>query len=266
MHPILIEIGPITIYTYGFMIALGFIVGISLASRQANKEGIDPVIISDLGFWCLISAIVGSRLLFGAIYWREFIDEPLRIAKIWEGGLVFYGGFIAATLTMVYFIRKKRLKLLQTLDILAPSVAVGQGIGRLGCFAAGCCYGKETNLTWAVTFTDIKCLAPIGKPLHPTQLYASIDLFLIFGLLILIRWRFKKFDGQIAACYLILISIHRFFIEFFRGDDRGFIGIFSTSFSTSQFISIILFTLGIVWFSYATFKISSRTNVHQAEI
>jgi phosphatidylglycerol:prolipoprotein diacylglycerol transferase len=249
MHPILVNIGPVNIYTYGFMIAIGFLVGISIASRQAGKEGIDPVIINDLGFYILISAIIGSRLLFGVIYWREFAGDPLRIVKIWEGGLVFYGGLIAAILTMLYFIRKKGLKLFQTLDILAPSVAIGQGIGRLGCFAAGCCYGKESHLAWAVTFTDPKSLAPIEIPLHPTQLYASADLFLIFGLLVLIR-RFKMFQGQVAACYLVFISIHRFLIEFLRGDDRGTVEMIFTTLSTSQFISLFLFFLGFVWLFY----------------
>lgn len=243
MHPVLVKIGPITIYTYGFMIALGFLIGISLASRQAEREGIDPAYISDLGFNSLIAAIVGSRLLFVALSWRDFSGDLLRIFKIWEGGLVFYGGLILAILTMFYFIRKKGLALWQTMDILAPSVAIGQGIGRLGCFAAGCCYGKETDLPWAVTFTNPNSLAPIGKPLHPTQLYATVDLFLIFGLLVLIR-RSKKYHGQIVACYLVFVSIHRFFIEFLRADDRGTVRMLSTS----QFISVILFVLGIVLF------------------
>ncbi len=247
MHPILLKIGPITIYTYGFMIAVGFMIGISLASRQAQKEKIDPAIISDLGFYILISAILGSRLFFGIVYWRDFVDNPLRIIRIWEGGLIFFGGLIAATLTMLYFIRKKGLKLMQTLDILAPSAAIGQGIGRLGCLAAGCCFGKPTNLDWAITFTDPRCLAPIGAALHPTQILASADLFLIFGLLCLVR-RFKKFQGQIVASYLVFISIHRFFIEFLRGDDRGTVNMLLANLSTSQFISIILFIIGVVWF------------------
>jgi phosphatidylglycerol:prolipoprotein diacylglycerol transferase len=236
------------------MIAMGFLVGISLASRQANKEGIDPAVISDLGFYILISAILGSRLLFGIIYWREFVDDPLKIVKIWEGGLVFYGGLILATLAMLYFIRKRELRLLQTLDILAPPVAIGQAIGRLGCFAAGCCFGKEADLAWAVTFVDPKSLAPIGISLHPTQLYASMSLFFIFGLLVLVRW-FRKFQGQVAACYLTFISTHRFFIEFFRGDDRGTVNMVYTTLSTSQFISLILFILGAVWLYYGFQKI-----------
>ena len=253
MYPILIKIGSVTIYTYGFMIAMGFLVGISLASRQGEKEGIDPAIISDLGFYILISAIIGSRLFFVMVYWKEFAGNPLKIVKIWEGGLVFYGGLIGAGLTMLYFVRRKGLKLLQTLDILAPSAAIGQGIGRLGCFAAGCCHGKETSLAWAVTFTDPRCLAPVGIPLHPTQIYASIDLFFIFGLLILVR-RFKKYQGQIAACYFVLIPIHRFFIEFLRGDDRGTVEMLSWTFSTSQFVSLILFALGLSWFFYGLLK------------
>lgn len=253
MHPILLKIGPVTIFTYGLMIAMGFMVGISLAARQAQKENIDPAIISDLGFYVLISAIVGSRLFFGIVYWRDFVDNPLRILRIWEGGLIFFGGLIATTLTMLYFIRKKGLKLMQTLDILTPSAAIGQGIGRLGCFAAGCCFGKPTDLAWAITFTDQRCLAPIDVALHPTQLLASADLFLIFGFLVLIR-HFKKFHGQITACYLVFISIHRFFIEFLRGDDRGTVNMLFTNLSTSQFISIILFIIGVGWFYYGIQK------------
>lgn len=257
MYPILLQIGPVTIYTYGFMIAMGFMIGISLASRQAEKEGIDPAFVSDLGFYCLIAAIVGSRLLFVIVSWRDFSGDLLRILKIWEGGLVFYGGLILATLTMLYLIRKKGMPLLQTLDILAPPVAIGQAIGRLGCLAAGCCYGKETDLPWAITFTNPKCLAPIGKMLHPIQIYAFLDLLLIFGLLVLIR-KFKKFQGQIVACYLMFVSIHRFFIEFLRADERGTVEMLSTS----QFISVILFILGIALLCYC-FSISGKKERNQ---
>ncbi|MBI5750318.1 MAG: prolipoprotein diacylglyceryl transferase [Nitrospinae bacterium] len=238
MHPILFKIGPITIYTYGVLIATAFFLGLTLAARQARAEGEDPQKIMDLSFYILISAIVGSRLLYIVVEYKEYISNPLRIFKVWEGGLVFYGGFIMATAVVIIYIRKHEMNLWKVGDILAPSVAIGQGVGRLGCFFAGCCYGRETDVSWAVIFKDPNTLAPLDVHLHPTQLYDSANGFIIFAMLLILR-KFKKFDGQLFWTYTLLYAVGRFIVEIFRGDERGFV--IESFLSTSQFIAIPLF-------------------------
>lgn len=243
MHPILFKIGPITIYTYGVLIATAFFLGLALAARQARVEGEDPQKIMDLSFYILISAIVGSRLLYIVVEYKEYISDPLRIFKVWEGGLVFYGGFIMAMAVVIIYIRKHEMNLWKVGDILAPSVAIGQGVGRLGCFFAGCCYGRETDVSWAVIFKDPNTLAPMDLHLHPTQLYDSANGFIIFAILLILR-KFKKFDGQLFWTYTLLYAVGRFIVEIFRGDERGFV--IESFLSTSQFIAIPLFIVSII--------------------
>jgi phosphatidylglycerol:prolipoprotein diacylglycerol transferase len=242
MHPILFKIGPITIYTYGVLIATAFFLGLALAVRQARIEGEDPQKIMDLGFYILLSAVVGSRLLYIVVEFREYISNPLRIFKVWEGGLVFYGGFIMAMAVVIIYARRHEMNIWKVGDILAPSVAIGQGVGRLGCFFAGCCYGRETDVPWAVIFKDPNTLAPMDVHLHPTQLYDSANGFIIFTALIILR-RFKKFDGELFWTYTLLYAVGRFIVEIFRGDERGFV---TASLSTSQFIAIPLFIVSII--------------------
>ncbi|HAP66545.1 MAG TPA: prolipoprotein diacylglyceryl transferase [Nitrospinae bacterium] len=242
MHPILFKIGPITIYTYGVLIATAFFLGLALAARQARVEGEDPQKIMDLSFYILISAIAGSRLLYIVVEYKEYISNPLRIFKVWEGGLVFYGGFIIAMAVVIIYIKKNEMSLWKVGDILAPSVAIGQGVGRLGCFFAGCCYGRETDVPWAVIFKNPNTLAPMDVHLHPTQLYDSANGFIIFAILLILR-KFKKFDGQLFWTYTLLYAVGRFIVEIFRGDERGFV---TASLSTSQFIAIPLFAVSIV--------------------
>jgi phosphatidylglycerol:prolipoprotein diacylglycerol transferase len=244
MYPKLIEIGPLTIHTYGFLIAIGFLIGLWLAVRQATKEGIFPTKIIDLGFYILLAAIIGSRLFFVIINLDHYLSNPLDVFKIWEGGLVFYGGVLLAIPTVIWYVRKNNLALWQTADIFAPSVAIGHVFGRLGCFAAGCCYGKTAQtLPWGVIFTDPDCLAPTDVLLHPTQLYESAGELIIFFILLVSR-RYKSFNGQLFMTYLLLYSVLRFFVEFFRGDiARGFL---IADISVSQSISAGMFLVAII--------------------
>ncbi len=230
MHPVLFKLGPLTIHTYGFFVAMGFVAGILLAKNEAKRLGEDQEKIMDLFFYILIAAIVGSRLFYVAINFKMFLSDPLEIFKIWNGGLVFYGGFIAALIIGLIYLKKNKMPLWKTADIAAPSLALGQFFGRLGCFSAGCCYGKACDLPWAVTFAHPDTLAPTGIPLHPTQLYHSLSNLTIFIILFFFRSR-KKFDGQLFWLYMFLYGITRSFIEIFRGDFRGevFFGIFSVS-------------------------------------
>ena len=237
MYPILFQIGSFKIHTYGVFIALGFLTGIILALREAKRVGEEPENILDLTFYLIIAAIVGSRLLYIILNYRYYIENPVEMVKIWSGGLVFYGGFVLALIVGIWYIRKSHLPLWKTVDVIAPSIAIGQAIGRLGCFSAGCCYGKETTFPWAVTFSNPESLARLGIPIHPTQLYSSLDALFIFLILTVVK-RFKKFDGLLIWLYVLLYSITRSIIEIFRGDDRGFM--FEGTLSISQFIGIIL--------------------------
>jgi len=239
MHPILFRFGPLTIHTYGLLVAAGFFLGLGLAVRQARKEGIPADKIIDLGFYILLSAIMGSRLFFIFLNYSYYIKNPLDIFKIWEGGLVFYGGVLFAIPSVIWYAKKNGLGIWMTADVFAPSIAIGHALGRLGCFFAGCCYGKPAeSLPWAVKFTNPQSLAQIGIPLHPTQLYESAGEFINFLILIALR-RNKSFNGQLFMTYLLLYSVLRFIVEFFRGDvSRGFI---TPQLSVSQGISILMF-------------------------
>ncbi|MEW6215191.1 MAG: prolipoprotein diacylglyceryl transferase [Nitrospirota bacterium] len=244
MHPILFKLGPLTIHTYGVLVAAGFLLGLGLAVRQARKEGIPSDKIVDLGFYTLLSAIIGSRLFFVIINANHYLKNPIEIFKIWEGGLVFYGGILFTVPIAVWYIKKNAFGVWSTADLFAPSIAIGHAIGRLGCFVAGCCYGKPAEgLPWAVTFTNPESLARIGIPLHPTQLYESAGELINFLILIILR-KYKSFNGQLFLTYLLLYSVLRFIVEFFRGDvSRGFI---TPHLSLSQGISILMYLVAIV--------------------
>jgi phosphatidylglycerol:prolipoprotein diacylglycerol transferase len=243
MHPILFKIGPLTIRAYGVLVAAGFLLGLGLAVKQAKKEGIPPDRIVDLGFYILLSALIGSRLFFVLINAGHYMKNPLDIFKIWEGGLVFYGGVLFAVPTVLWYVKKNSLGIWSTADLVAPSIAIGHAIGRIGCFFAGCCHGKPADgLLWAVTFTDPNSLAITGIPLHPTQLYESLGEFFNFFILITLR-RYKSFNGQLFMSYILFYSILRFIVEFYRGDvGRGFI---TSWLSVSQGISILMFLVAI---------------------
>jgi phosphatidylglycerol:prolipoprotein diacylglycerol transferase len=243
MYPILFKIGPLTVHTYGVMLAAAFFLALALAVRQARKEGIVPEKVVDLGLYLLVAAIVGSRILFILTDLQYYIEHPLKIFFVWEGGLVFFGGLILAIPLGIYYIKKNNLPLWKVADIAAPSIAIAQAVGRLGCFSAGCCYGRPTDIPWAVTFRDPDSLARLNVPLHPTQIYESLGTFLIFLFLIIIRKR-KSFDGQLFWLYVLLYSFIRFFIEFYRGDEiRGML--FGGPLSTSQGIGLSLVGLAI---------------------
>lgn len=247
MHPDLFTIGPITIHTYGVMVAIGFLLGVSLALRQARREGIDPGRISDLSFYLLLSGIIGSRIFYILLNPDPYLKDPIAILKIWEGGLIFYGGLIFAVVTGVIYIKRHRLPFWQIADIFAPSIAIGHAIGKLGCFFAGCCHGRPAQLPWAVTFNDPNSLAPLGIPLHPTQLYESLGNFIIFFILLILRKR-QTFKGELFWTFVVLYSILRFFMDFFRGDSAK--DILTPGLSIAQAISVILFFVAIGFMTF----------------
>ena len=242
MYPILIEFGFFKIFTYGLLVATGFLVAILLASSRAEKEGLDSQKVLDLCFYVMVSALLGARLLYVIVEYRYFLDSPLEIFKFWKGGLVFYGGLILGVLISLWYLKRNQMPMWKTADLLAPSIALGQSIGRWGCFFAGCCYGKKTDVAWGITFTDPRSLAPFGISLHPTQVYLSLNAVFIFIFLMWLGKR-KVFDGQILWSYGILYSIGRFLIEYFRGDDRGFP--VEQVLSTSQFVGVFIFSFSV---------------------
>ena len=217
MHKVAIQLGGLTIYWYGVLVAAGFLAGIWTASRRAPIVGVGRERVADLGPWLIVGGIVGARLLYVISYWREdFADRPLWEAlMIRQGGLVFYGGFIGAALAHVLYCRLKRLPIWTMADILAPSIPLGYFFGRLGCLMNGCCYGGACDLPWAIQFPEGHETWPTR--VHPTQLYEAFAGLALYGFL---AWAYRRrsFDGQIFALFLVANASLRFLIEFFRAD------------------------------------------------
>lgn len=217
MHKIAFHLGSWPVYWYGVLVAVGFLAGLWTAGRRAVRHGLPAEQVMDLGPWLILGALVGSRLWHVVAYWdAEFAGRPFTdVFMIRQGGLVFYGGLIGASLATVLYLRWKRLPLWRFADVLAPSIALGAFFGRLGCFMNGCCFGRPTALPWAVHFPATHETA--GAGVHPTQLYDSLLNLALYGVLAWL-YRRKKFDGQVFAAYLVGYALLRSFVEFFRGD------------------------------------------------
>ncbi len=218
MHPIFLQLGSLVIHTYGILVALGFLAAIILASNKAQEFQVDRDFVYDLSFWILLAVLAGARALEVITNFSYYRSEPLRILKLWEGGLSFFGGLAGGVLAGVVYVKHKKLSVWHIGDLIVPYLALGQAIGRIGCFFAGCCYGKVCNASWAVHFNHPQSLAPTGIPLHPAQIYASLADFLIF-LILLNAGKKRAFSGQIFLLYFILYGAVRFIIEFYRGDN-----------------------------------------------
>ena len=253
MYPILYKIGPITLYTYGFFLALGFLVAILVAGREAKRLGLSEGHFFDLCFYLLIAAIIGSRLLFVLVDLGLFLKNPLKIFAIWEGGLVFHGGLIAALATAFILMRRYKMPWLPTFDALAVGTPLGVTFGRIGCFMAGCCFGRPSSLPWSVRFTNPESLCPIQESLHPAQLYEAILSLMVFGVVFWLRKR-KRFDGQILATYLMLAGLIRFTVEFFRAstlaDPRGPEIIFHMPATQVTALGIALISGACLWWGW----------------
>ncbi|MFO7913612.1 MAG: prolipoprotein diacylglyceryl transferase [Desulfotignum sp.] len=242
MHPILFTFGSFSLYTYGLFLALGFMAAVWFSKRNARFYDIKPDDISDLFFVVLVCGLLGARLLYVLINIEEFQSNLLDIVKIWKGGLVFFGGFIGGVAGSVVLIRMKKLSFFKTADSISPGVALGHAIGRLGCFFAGCCYGRQCDLPFAVKFTHPDSLAPLHMFLHPTQIYMAASNLALFFILIWIQ-KHKRFHGMVFLSYVMIYSVFRFIIEFFRGDFRG--DFFFDFFSMSQGIGIVVFFIAL---------------------
>jgi phosphatidylglycerol:prolipoprotein diacylglycerol transferase len=247
VHKTAFSIGNFEIAWYGVLLAIGFLAGFWLAARRAPRTGVDPNTVYDLIPWLLIGSIIGARTLYVISYWKQdFADQPWwEVLMIRHGGLVYYGGLLGAILGVILYAWRKHVHLWRLGDVLAPSVPVGYFFGRFGCLMNGCCYGRPTNLPWAIHFppghpswekiTEAQC-----NGVHPTQIYDSLlNLFLWLALAWL--YRRKKFDGQIFAVYLMAYAITRSTVEFFRGDYPN-VGLMTPA----QLLSIPIMACGIV--------------------
>lgn len=220
MHPDLFSIGPLTVHSYGVLMAIGVLAGVTLARLRAARCGEDPQAIVDLGVFVFAMGLVGARLAHVLLDLPYYLEDPVRILKVWEGGLAFYGGLALAVPAGVIFIKRRGMSVARTADIIIPGVSLGHAFGRIGCFLNGCCYGKPCDLPWAVSFHSqlSPANAEMGPiPLHPTQLYSSAGLFALTAVLLLAD-RHKTRDGQLLWLYLIGYGTLRFVVEFFRGD------------------------------------------------
>jgi len=221
MHPILLQLGPITLRTYGALVVLAFLAALRVSRIGAPLRGIPENFLLDLIAILILTGLLGARLFYVLLNASYFLEHPFEIVKIWEGGLVFYGGFFTATAAGIWFTSRRKIRVGKVANCLAPALALGQAIGRLGCFFAGCCYGRPTSVPWAVTFKDPASLAPLGVDLHPTQIYESIGDLVIATILWILLVRRPDSKGDIFWLYVLLYGILRFAVEFLRGDDRG---------------------------------------------
>lgn len=245
MFPKLISIGSFYIPTYGVLVALAFLVGLSATLRLSKRIGLPAEKVTNLVVYCAIAGIAGAKVFMILFDFPDYLRDPGQIFSLQtlQAAGVFHGGFIAALIVAVLYMRRQRLPVWQTMDAFAPGVAIGQTIGRLGCFAAGCCWGRECDLPWGVRFqSNFAAPVPLDKPLHPVQLYESAADLLIFGVL---YWYFHRGPrgGNVIGLYLVLYSTARFIIEFYRVHEQALIG----PFSLTQWIALGLLLLGAIF-------------------
>ncbi len=281
MFPILFRlplpgIGPVTIHTYGVLLVVAFLLAIAVARRLARREGISPDHVVDLGVYVILGGLVGAKLLLLMVDWSFYTRQYTNLAdqgggtvgaalspylgglgvgigtlarmglSLLQAGGVFYGGMIAGTMVGIWYLRRYGLPIWKIADIAAPAAALAHAVGRLGCVAAGCCYGIPTDLPWGITFTNsysgTLVGVPLNIPLHPTQLYSTLGNLLLFAGLYWFHRR-RKFDGQVFWLYALSYGAFRFVLEFWRGDPRG--SIFGDMLSTSQFVALIMITVAL---------------------
>jgi phosphatidylglycerol---prolipoprotein diacylglyceryl transferase len=253
MHPILLDLGRIQVRSYGFMLAVSFLLAIYLAGRRARKFGVDPQKIIDLSVIIILAAVVGSRLLYVMFHLEQF-SNPLEIFALWRGGATFYGGFLLALAASYWWVQKNRLDFLTVADIVAPTIALGLVFTRVGCLLSGCCFGHPTDHAWGIVFPPD---SPAGSAaalasarlgldqvaLHPTQAYSSLKGLIIFVAVLVAEPRLRK-RGAVFGLFLVLYGVGRFTIDFFRFYEENARVVAGLSFN--QLISVVLFACGLV--------------------
>lgn len=272
MLPILFKIGPVPIHAYGLMIAIGFLLALYFMQREAVKAGVDPKIFADGAFYTLILGIVGARFMHIVLYPQHYAwNDPLGWIAVWEGGLVFQGAIPPALLYVWWHFRRNELPFLKGVDIVMPYLALAHGVGRIGCFLNGCCYGKPSDVPWAIPFRRVPWdldQAPTGSapyldhlrrfgdvtlndhwshPIHPTQLYAAFGLFGICAVLVVLKKKWNPFTGFTFPAYFVLYGTFRFVVEFFRGDHNP---VHFANLTDQQVFSLILLAVGVALFLF----------------
>jgi phosphatidylglycerol:prolipoprotein diacylglycerol transferase len=246
MHPILFEIGNWPVYSYGVLLALAYLAGLQMAVVRARHRQIDATKVMDLGIYLIIAALIGAKLMLVAVDFDYFRNQPRELLSLVRAGGVFYGGLLAALAVGLWLVGRYKLDAWTVADLAAPGIALGHVVGRLGCLLAGCCYGRPTDVAWAITFTNPAAATnvgtPLNTPLHPTQIYDAGAELLIMLLLLVTERRGRPFAGRTFWLYMVLYAISRYIVEIYRGDERGMIA----GFSTSQFVSILLVPLSVI--------------------
>ena len=267
MYPEIFRIGSFPINTYGVFLALAFLCAILITVKLASRDGLPREKIYDLCLWMLLCSLVGSKILM-LFTEPEYRDHPLQLISLdfLRSGGVFYGGLIGAILSGYFLMRRYQLPWWKTADACAPGIAIGNFFGRQGCFAAGCCWGKPTTLPWGVKFTELGheiTGVPLDVRLHPTQLYESFAMLLVFFFLLWLH-KHRRFNGQVILFYALLYSVIRFGIEFLRDDPRGdLFGLTTlTGLSTSQLISLIVGAGALVLLVLRWRKAAGTTKAH----
>ena len=270
MYPELFRIGSFPVNTYGVFLALAFLCAILITVKLAERDGLPRDRIYDLCLWMLLASLIGSKILM-LFTEPEYRDNPLQLISLdfLRSGGVFYGGLLGAVLAGYLLMKRYKLPWWKTADACAPGIAIGNFFGRQGCFAAGCCWGKPTNLPWGVKFSELGheiTGVPTDTYLHPTQLYESFAMLLVFFFLLWLHKR-KRFDGQVLLAYALLYSTIRFAVEFVRNDPRGdILGLTTlTGLSTSQLISIVIGISALIVLIIRrrpSLKIRENTNTH----
>jgi phosphatidylglycerol:prolipoprotein diacylglycerol transferase len=244
MHPIIYKIGPLTVYSYGMMVAIAFLVGISIARIEARRKDINPELIYDFGFYLVIGSIIAARLYYILFFnLQGFLEDPLSIFKVWQGGLSIHGAILGGIIAGIVFSKARKINFWNLADLISPSIILGQAIGRIGCFLNGCCFGVPTRSMFGIRFPkgSLADIAYGGLAVHPTQIYELILNLIGFLMLWGLRKRIR-FDGGIFLLYLMMYAVIRIIVSQFRGDN---LYIWPSNFKLADLSSIIIFIIAI---------------------
>jgi phosphatidylglycerol:prolipoprotein diacylglycerol transferase len=262
MHPTLLKFGTFAIHSYGLLLAIAFLASIQVFLARGKARGLPEDRLSTLSLWLLVLAILGGRLLFVATHWDEYKGDPIGVFRLWEGGLMLYGGYVLAILGGILYVRRVKMPVWRVGDAAAPAMALGIGIGRLGCFLNGCCYGLPTKLPWGIQFPPESYSSAVfpGEHLHPSQLYMSLSGFALFVLLLVFD-RKRRFDGWLFWTYIAMDAGLRFVIDFTRYyDETSFIGrIGGLSFNMNQLLSAGLIATALIMLRVLKSRSTART-------
>lgn len=245
MKPILIEIGGLSIYAFGFFMAAAYLLAMAWGMREAGHKGLDSGLVLEFGFYVLIAGLVGSRLFYFLLYPGEFEGSLIRVLTFWDGGLVLIGGGISGAAALLFYLTLRKQDIRAWLDALAPAVALGLIVGWMGCMFAGCGYGRPSEVPWSVTFTHPDSLGPLFVSLHPAQLYHALAALVVFIVLLALRGRLK-FKGQVAGLFLMLYAGSTIAVDFYRYDYEAMLWIFSPV----QTMSMVWLVVGVALFMH----------------